>query len=205
MYCSSQYEHCGELLQQKHGDRVKRLTHWEEVRLAILQPSCTDILLFVCPSDEIFKEVMSCGVDPAPPYKRNKLRIMMFTPVDHFPANTLGVNGYRVVLIEGDPDDRDTISTAVNKAEFPELANCSRRSSDTTNTDNHAESVELGLQRESVELLRQLLETQKTSVGIQGQTLDVQRDQLDTTREVNEREELRTVTEATPTSNETLI
>ncbi len=204
VYCSSQYEQCGELLQQKHGDRIKRLTHWEEVRLAILQPSCTDILLFVCPSDEIFKEVMSCGVDPPPPYKRSKLRIMMFAPVDHFQTNTLGVNGYKVVLVEGDPNDMDTILTAVNKAEFPELVNYSRHSSANTAPDNPTESA-VGLQREGVELLRKLLETQKTSVAIQGQTLDVQRDHLETTREGNEREELRMVSEATPTSNETSI
>ena len=128
VYCSSNYSKCGQIIADKHGDRIRIVKTWEEVRSALIEPFCTDILVIADPDDKVFREIMCCGVDPPRPSKREKLRFIRFTKEDAYPENTIGINGYRFVLVEG-PPDLNSLLTAINKAEYPELVKQSRRNS----------------------------------------------------------------------------
>ncbi len=198
MYCSPEYTQCGTILKDKHGDLIQIIDNWEDVRLAIIQPNCIDILIFAIPTDEVLKEIMCCGIDPPRPTKRDKLRIITFTG-DHFLNNTIGINGYKIVQVDG-PPNLDNILTAINKAEFPELTKPSPRQQ-RTNRVNKAEFPELtkpsprqqqtnrehdetdgGLSTTN-ELLLKILNTNILSKTIQSETLETQKEALEVTRE----------------------
>ena len=176
VYCSSGYTQCSGWFKEKYGDLVHIVDNWEDIRLCIIHPNCKDILIFADPSDEVFREIMSCGIDPPHPDKRDKLRIVLFSSSDHFPTNTIAVNGYKVVMVEGSSDDGNTLSTAVTKAEFPQLMNELRRKN-REETDNNSSEI--------VALLRQLLQIQTTSTAIQAETLDIQKEHVDVNRDIS--------------------
>ncbi len=177
MYCSPEYTQCGTILKDKHGDLIQIIDNWEDVRLAIIQPNCIDILIFAIPTDEVLKEIMCCGIDPLRPTKRDKLRIITFTG-DHFLNNTIGINGYKIVQVDG-PPNLDNILTAINKAEFPELTKPSPRQQ---RTNREHDETDGGLSTTN-ELLLKILNTNILSKTIQSETLETQKEALEVTRE----------------------
>ena len=200
MYYSPEYVQCASILKDKHNDLIHIIVSWEEVRLAIIQPNCTDILVFANPGDEVFKEIMCCGIDPPRPNKREKLRIIMFTDDDNFPANTIGINGYKVVQVEGPPSP-DSLVTAINKAEFPELIKPSSRQQQhrSTGGQNETDSPALEEQKRTNELLSELLDVQKKTYSAQEQSVEIQKEAIEVGRETNQILEETMITEKSET------
>lgn len=164
------------LLKEKHGGLIHILDNLDDVRLALIQPHCTDILLFTDPSDLVFKEIMSCGVDPLRPDSRNKLRVIKFVTIDGVPSNTIGVNGYRFVFVEGPPDS-STLLTAISKAEYPELVKESTQSS----SNRHE------LLHETNHLLRTLVDFEHEKRKDNLESHQVQQELMELHRETNEK------------------
>ena len=171
VYCSEQYSQCGKIIKEKHSDLIHIVDGEDAIRNSLVDPYCTDILLITLSIDEVVREIMSCGIDPQRPNGREKLRFVKFVSKDQYPDKTIGVNGFKYVLVEGDPSNIDTLLQAINKAEYPELVKDYRTEDHYGKGEDHfdlpepqAQSTPHSLPRDLVidgHTGRQLLEQQK--------------------------------------------
>jgi hypothetical protein len=96
-------------------DQIKLLSSATEIFEALGNEYCVEILVFMDPTDDVAKELLSRGC----PYNREKLKWWQFVEEDKTPDNMIEIEGYRIVQVEGDPADFNTHQLGLLKTEYP--------------------------------------------------------------------------------------
>ena len=101
----------------KHGDAIRIMKNIDEIIGALQDPHCVEIFVYAKITDELSKELISRGI----PNDRSKLKWWQLVDKDQTPNHTIEINGFRVIQIEGDPNDFDTHQLGILKSDNPVL------------------------------------------------------------------------------------
>lgn len=102
---------------EKHGDAICIMENIDDIVVALPNPHCNEILVYAKITDEFSRELLSRGITS----DRSKLKWWQFVEKDRTPDNTIEINGFRVIQVEGDPNDFDTHQLGILKSEYPVL------------------------------------------------------------------------------------
>ena len=101
----------------KLKDAIDIMGDIDEIIHALPNPLCIEILVYAKITGELSRELISRGI----PSDRSKLKWWQFVDKDRTPDHTIEINGFRVIQVEGDPNDFDTHQLGILKSDNPVL------------------------------------------------------------------------------------
>ena len=101
----------------KHGEAIHIVKDIDEIIDALQDLHCVEILMYGKITGDLSKELISRGI----PSDRSKLKWWQLVDKDQTPDHTIEINGFRVIQVEGDPNDFDTHQLGILKSEYPVL------------------------------------------------------------------------------------
>lgn len=117
VYCDKRHEHIGAMWKEKHKEKFVIATTDQEIISSMDSPSCCEVFIYADPQDLMLRSVLSRGF----PNNREKLKWWHFVHDDKTPGHLIEVGGIRVVQVQGDPNDFDTLQLGMLKTEYPVL------------------------------------------------------------------------------------
>ena len=194
----------------KHDEAIHLMETIEDIVVALPNHHCIEILVYAKITDDFSKELLSRGITS----DRSKLKWWQFVDKDRTPDNTIEINGFRVIQVEGDPNDFDTHQLGILKSEYPVLKQSTQvtrkqrrynrgleetdHPRDSPQTIHHSLPVQtstpqakqegevLGILKEAKDLLKEIAGNTKKGADLQKQQLDVNKEVRDLQQEGNE-------------------
>lgn len=117
VYCDKRHSHIGAMWKEKHKEKFVIATTDQEIISSMDSPSCCEVFIYANPQDLMLRSVLSRGF----PNNREKLKWWHFVVDDKTPGHLIEVGGIRVVQVQGDPNDFDTLQLGMLKTEYPVL------------------------------------------------------------------------------------
>lgn len=116
MYCSHRHSHIGKLYKEKH--KCLLVSTEDDIYKSLEDKLCVEILMFADPSDEVVIAVISRGMH----MNREKLKWWQFVSEDKTPDHVIEIEGFRIIQVEGDPNEWDTHQLGLLKTDYPPLS-----------------------------------------------------------------------------------
>lgn len=117
VYCDKRHSHIGAMWKEKHKEKFVIATTDQEIISSMDSPSCCEVFIYADPQDLMLRSVLSRGF----PNNREKLKWWHFVDNDKTPGHLIEVGGIKVVQVQGDPNDFDTLQLGMLKTEYPVL------------------------------------------------------------------------------------
>lgn len=117
VYCDKRHEHIGAMWKEKHKEKFVIATTDQEIISSMDSPSCCEVFIYADPQDLMLRSVLSRGF----PNNREKLKWWHFVDNDKTPGHLIEIGGIKVVQVQGDPNDFDTLQLGMLKTEYPVL------------------------------------------------------------------------------------
>ena len=117
VYCDKRHTHIGAMWKEKHKEKFVIATTDQEIISSMDSPSCCEVFIYAHPQDLMLRSVLSRGF----PNNREKLKWWHFVDNDKTPGHLIEIGGIRVVQVQGNPNDFDTLQLGMLKTEYPVL------------------------------------------------------------------------------------
>ena len=117
MYCGERQAHIGKMWREKYEDKCVIHDNDDEIFASLENPSCREVFMHADPQDPVVRAVMSRGS----PRNREKLKWWHIVDKDKTPNHLIEAEGYKIVQVEGDSSNFDTLQLGMMKTENPTL------------------------------------------------------------------------------------
>ncbi|XP_019851426.1 PREDICTED: uncharacterized protein LOC100640835 [Amphimedon queenslandica] len=117
VYCGERHTHIGSTWKEKYGNKCVLLHSDDEILESLENPSCHEIFVHADPQDPVAKAIMSRGS----PKGREKLKWWHIVEHDKTPDHLIEAEGFKIVQVEGDPNDISTLQRGMLKTDNPTL------------------------------------------------------------------------------------
>ena len=117
MYCGERHTHIGKMWREKYEDKCVIHDNDDEIFASLENPSCREVFMHADPQDPVVRAVMSRGS----PRNREKLKWWHIVDKDKTPNHLIEAEGFKIVQVEGDSSNFDTLQLGMMKTENPTL------------------------------------------------------------------------------------
>ena len=115
VYCGKRHTHIGSLWEEKYSNKCILLHSDDEILASLENPSCREIFVHSDPQDPVVIATMSRGS----PRGREKLKWWHIVEHDKTPDHLIEAEGFKIVQVEGDPNDISTLQLGMLKTDQP--------------------------------------------------------------------------------------
>ena len=113
MYCGERHTHIGKMWREKYEDKCVIHDNDDEIFASLENPSCREVFMHTDPQDPVVRAVMSRGS----PRNREKLKWWHIVDKDKTPNHLIEAEGFKIVQVEGDSNNFDTLQLGMMKTE----------------------------------------------------------------------------------------
>ena len=118
---------------EKYEDKCVIHDNDDEILASLENPSCREVFMHADPYDPVIRAVMSRGS----PRNREKLKWWHIVDKDKTPNHLIEAEGFKIVQVEGDSSNFDTLQLGMMKTENPTLNHTTAVIEETHNTSYH--------------------------------------------------------------------
>ena len=152
MYCGEQQAHIGKMWREKYEDKCVIHDNDDEILVSLENPSCREVFMHADPQDPVVKAVMSRGY----PRNREKLKWWHIVDKDKTPNHLIEAEGFKIVQVEDDSSNFDTLQLGMMKTENPTLNHMTAVIEETNSngyitTSSHNTSYHTGTEKRPVD------------------------------------------------------